>query len=249
MVVAGNDFLADCALRAGVAADRVRVIPTCVAPGRYEPRPPGGASGRGLELVWIGSSSTLQGIEQRRPLWERLAREVPGVRFKSICDRAADLGSMPVTTVAWDSATEARELAAADVGVTWVPDDLWSRGKCGLKALQYMAAGLPVLANPVGVHTEMVRPGVNGLLPAGDDDWVSAVRLLADDPEGRLRMGRAARLSAETDYSVAAWEGAVVAALAGSSPIAAPNLARPQANARGARVSTARSAWRCGASG
>src|SRR5271157_1293751 len=34
-IVAGNDFLADCALRAGAPPDRVRMIPTCIEPGLY----------------------------------------------------------------------------------------------------------------------------------------------------------------------------------------------------------------------
>ena len=222
VVVAGNDFLADCALRAGARADRVRMIPTCVAPEHYEPRPRDVEHRPGLELVWIGSSSTLQGIRQRRPLWERLAREVPGVRLKLICDRGLDLGAMPVVAVPWEGTTEASELAAADVGVTWVPDDLWSRGKCGLKVLQYMAAGLPVLANPVGVHQEMVRPGVNGFLPATDDEWVSAVRVLAHESAACHRLGQRARQTIEADYSVAAWEAAVVATLTGASRVPSP---------------------------
>ncbi len=97
-----------------------------------------------------------------------------------------------------------------------MPDDLWSRGKCGLKVLQYQAAGLPVLANPVGVHPEMVRPGLDGFLPDTADDWVAAVRALALDPGARLRMGRAARASLERNYSVERWAPAFVAAIAGS---------------------------------
>ena len=96
---------------------------------------------------------------------------------------------MPVVAVPWTEATEADVLAAGDVGISWVPDDLWSRGKCGLKVLQYQAAGLPVLANPVGVHPEMIAPGVSGFLAATADDWVEAVRALADDPPLRHRMG------------------------------------------------------------
>lgn len=232
VVLAGNDFLADCALRAGAAADRVRVIPTCIAADRYAPRQGVRPASEGLELVWIGSSSTLQGLEQVRPLWDRIAREVPGVRLKLICDRTADLGAMPVKAVAWDGASEARELADADVGVTWIPDDLWSRGKCGLKLLQYMAAGLPVVANPVGVHAEMIEPGVQGWLPRDEGEWVEAVRDLAARPEARARMGQAARRAAEIGYSVAAWEGAFVAAMTGSSAVPAPAFARLPAESR-----------------
>jgi glycosyltransferase involved in cell wall biosynthesis len=216
-VIAGNDFLADCALRAGAKPERVRVIPTCVDLRAYRPAdpvPPRQVTG--LDLVWIGSSSTLQGLEQRRELWERLGREVPGIRLRVICDRFPSFEAMPVERVAWSQATEAADLAAGEVGISWVPDDLWSRGKCGLKVLQYQAAGLPVITNPVGVHAEMVVPGVSGFLAAGDDEWVDAARRLAADPLLRRRMGAEARASVESGYSVAAWSETFVASVAGT---------------------------------
>jgi glycosyltransferase involved in cell wall biosynthesis len=234
-VIAGNDFLADCAFRSGASAGRVHVIPTCIDTERYRPsehvekwavktsppHPPpcgggwGGTAERaGLDLVWIGSSSTLQGLELQRPLWERIGREVPGARLRVICDRFPTIEALPVVAVPWSGATETEELAAGDVGVSWVPDDLWSRGKCGLKVLQYQAAGLPVLANPVGVQAEMVVPEVSGLLATTPDEWVAAVRRLATDPALRLRMGRAARASVESGYSVAAWAETFIAAIA-----------------------------------
>ena len=224
LVVAGNDFLADCALRAGARAERVRVIPTCVNTDRYPVTNRRETSNRseGLNLVWIGSSSTLKGLELRRSLWDRLGREVPGVRLRVICDRFPDLGALRVVGVPWSEATEASELAAADVGVSWVPDDLWSRGKCGLKVLQYQASGLPVIANPVGVHCEMIRPGVNGRLPETPEGWVEAARDLASDPERRQRMGRAAHAAVVSGYSVSAWEATFVEALTGGERVEAP---------------------------
>ena len=68
--------------------------------------------------------------------------------------------------VPWTEASEAVEIAGADIGISWMPDDAWSRGKCGLKVLQYLAAGLPVVANPVGVQIEMVRHGETGFAGA-----------------------------------------------------------------------------------
>jgi glycosyltransferase involved in cell wall biosynthesis len=84
-----------------------------------------------------------------------------------------------------------------------MPDDLWSRGKCGLKVLQYMAAGLPVVANPVGVQAEMVRHAETGFLAGTDDAWIAAIGKLAAEPELRRKMGLAARQSVARDYSVA----------------------------------------------
>ncbi len=129
---------------------------------------------------------------------------MPGLRLKVICDRFLELKHLPVVRCPWAEETEAVELAAADVGISWVPDDQWSRGKCGLKVLQYMAAGLPVVANPVGVHVEMVRHGDNGFLAETPGQWAEAVARLAHDPALRRRMGRSGRRRVESDYSVPA---------------------------------------------
>jgi glycosyltransferase involved in cell wall biosynthesis len=206
-VIAGNDFLADEARRQGGRG--VHVIPTCVEPDLYpvaEHRRTGD-----VRLVWIGSSSTLQGLKMIAPLLEHVGRRCPGVRLKLVCDSFLQLENLPIDAVRWTEAGEGRELAGADVGISWIPDDDWSRGKCGLKVLQYMAAGLPVIANQVGVHPDMVTPGETGFLATTPDEWADAIVRLAADPGLRRRMGRAARQRVEARYSVAAgarlWRG------------------------------------------
>lgn len=201
-VVAGNPFLREQALP-WAGPERAYVIPTCVDPALYplaEPR----RAGAGVQLVWIGSSSTLRGLEAIRPLLESLGQEVPGLQLKLVCDRFLELRDLSVLPCAWSEAGEAEALASADIGIGWVPDDLWSRGKCGLKVLQYMAAGLPVVANPVGVQAAMVRHGETGFLAETPEQWRQAIRLLARDPDLRRRMGQAGRHVLERDYSVAA---------------------------------------------
>jgi glycosyltransferase involved in cell wall biosynthesis len=224
-VIAGNDFLADCALRAGASAERVRTIPTCVDPHRYLPRTERPArGGRPLELVWIGSSSTLKGLESQRALWERLGEATPGLRLRVVCDRFPDFQGIEVVPVPWTEASEAAELARGDVGVSWLPDDVWSRGKCGLKVLQYQAAGLPTIANPVGAHAEMIEPGATGFLASTPDEWIDAVRAARADPDLRARMGRAARSRIESHYSIAAWAPTFVAAATGLDRPESPDL-------------------------
>ena len=213
LVIAGNDFLEARAIRAGADPARVLRIPTCVDPSRYPTRRHEAAPE--LRLAWIGSSSTLRGIASQRLLWERLAGEIPGLRLRLICDRSVDLGPLPVEFVPWSEAIEAGALAGADVGIAWVPDDSWSRGKCGLKVLQYFAAGLPVVANPVGVHLEQIAHGRSGFLHDDADGWVSAIKALAIDPEARARMGRAARETVEQSYAVDRWADRFVNAVRG----------------------------------
>jgi glycosyltransferase involved in cell wall biosynthesis len=215
-IVAGNDFLADCALRAGAPVDRVHVIPTCVDPGLY-PMARHEPSTGPADLVWIGSSSTLKGLDQARPIWERLAQADPRLRLRVICDRFPRDFPLPIVPIPWVEASEARQLSAGQIGVSWLPDDLWSRGKCGLKVLQYQAAGLPVIANPVGCQAEMISSGQTGILAATPAEWLDAVTLLAGDPKLRRQMGQSGRRRVETDYSLAAWAQTFVTSMTGSS--------------------------------
>jgi glycosyltransferase involved in cell wall biosynthesis len=200
-VVVGNAWLADRAAAAGAAKPPI-AIPTCVDPALY-PLARHVAGSAGVRLVWVGSSSTLQGLERVRPMLEAVGRSVPGVRLKLVCDRFLAFTDLPVDPCPWSEATEAVAIAGADIGISWLPDDDWSRGKCGLKVLQYMAAGLPVVANPVGVQAHLIRHGESGFLAATTAEWVEAVERLAGDPELRKRMGAAGRRRVDRDYSVA----------------------------------------------
>ena len=108
---------------------------------------------------------------------------------------------LPVVACPWTEAGEAAEIAAADVGISWIPDDDWSRGKCGLKVLQYMAAGLPVVANPVGVHAEMIRHGETGFLAETTEQWVDGRRPAGARPGTATADGRAGRRLLEEKYT------------------------------------------------
>lgn len=199
-VIAGNDYLAAEA-RMFTPASRVTVIPTCVEPAAY---PASAHAGDRVRLVWVGSASTLNGLDRFRPTLEAIGRAVPGLTLRLVCDRFVNFDPLTVERVNWKLETEAADLAACDIGIGWVPDDRWSRGKCGLKLLQYHAAGLPVVANPVGVQADLVRDGVTGYQATTPDEWVAAVKKLAADAALRRTLGANGRRQVEERYSVAA---------------------------------------------
>jgi glycosyltransferase involved in cell wall biosynthesis len=199
VVVAGNTFLAAEASRY-TTPDRVAVIPTCVDHLKY---PTATHSSREkTQLVWIGSQSTLQGLERFRQTLSAIGRAIPGIRLKLICDRPISIPGLEVILCVWNEATEAREVAEADVGISWVPDDPWSRGKCGLKILQYQAAGLPVVTNPVGVHPEMVQNGQTGILAGTEGEWIASLIQLTGSPNLRKALGANGRAQVVYKYSV-----------------------------------------------
>jgi glycosyltransferase involved in cell wall biosynthesis len=207
VVIAGNDYLRDQAT-ALTEPDKVHLIPTCVDVSRY-PLARHEAPSR-VKLAWIGSSSTIRGLEKIRDILDRLGKGVPQLELKVICDRSLLLDHLPVDFRPWQEATETAELADSAIGISWLPDDGWSAGKCGLKVLQYMAAGLPVVANPVGMQKKLVRPGETGFLVETPQEWEDAVTTLANDASLRRRMGLAGRRLVEAEYQVsrgaAAWE-------------------------------------------
>jgi len=202
-VTAGNDYLCN-RVASMVAPEKVHLVPTCVEPSWYVPAKHVRAGSR-ARLVWIGQRSMLASLHLAREHLAAATRRLPGLELRVVCDRTIDLPGVNVTFRRWSSATEAAELADADIGVSFLPDDSWSRGKCGLKTLQYMAAGLPVVANPVGMDRSLVVDGKSGFLATDPDQWAEALARLAEDPMLRRRMGTAGRQTVEQEFSVTAW--------------------------------------------
>lgn len=218
LVIAGNEYLAN-EVRRWIPQDRVAVIPTCVDVSRYQLSQADDlarsseADHGPVRLVWVGSSSTLRGLEHFAPTLSAVGKAIPSIRLKLICDRFIEVPDLPIDCCRWDARREPADLCAAEIGIGWVPDDPWSRGKCGLKVLQYQAAGLPVVANPVGVQADFVRDEETGFQATTQVDWVVAIRRLAADPDLRRRLGQAGRRQVESEYCVEAGAARWVAAL------------------------------------
>ncbi len=223
-VLAGNDHLRRAAA-AYIPADRVHRIPTCIEPTWY-PLASHHRSGADapVRLAWIGQQSMLASLDLARPQLVASARRVPRLELRLICDQTIELPPLRVVLRRWSSATEARELADCDIGISWLPDDAWSRGKCGLKVLQYMAAGLPVVANPVGMNRRLVQHEETGLLATTPDEWSAAIARLSADPALRERMGTAGRRLVEEQYSVGRWGSKFAQVVADGGVLVRPQL-------------------------
>ncbi|MCX5655711.1 MAG: glycosyltransferase family 4 protein [Planctomycetota bacterium] len=205
LVIAGSPILAGHADLAG--AWESEVVPTGLDARRFAPKQDYGKAGA-ARLVWIGSASTLKQLEPIRPALDAIGRAVPGATLRVIADAELRLDGLRVENVPWSYEAEGRLLAECDIGIAPLPDTPYTRGKCGFKVLQYMAAGLPVVTSPVGVNADYVRPEETGLHAATAEEWVAAVRRLAGDPALRERMGCAARelVLREFDFAVLAPE-------------------------------------------
>jgi len=195
VVTAGNPHLA--AWARGCGAVRVEVVPTVVDVTRYGVEPP---PARSRPVVgWMGSPSSAKYLDT---IAGSLARLGERARIRVVGEGgAASLVGVSVERADWSEEGEAAALTGFDIGVMPLVDGPWERGKCGYKLIQYMAAGRPVVASPVGVNTMLVRDGVNGFLAEDGDAWIRALDTLISDADLRVEMGRRGRLLVEREYS------------------------------------------------
>lgn len=194
----GNSFLAQ---YAGQWNANVFVVPSSIELDDY-PVLPEASSDDPFTICWTGSTSTLVNFEFAREALERLAVQIPLI-VKIICSRPPDrpIAGADTQFIPWSAAREAEHVAACHVGIMPLPDTEVTRGKCGLKALQFMATGRPVVVSPVGVNCEIVNSGENGFLAATGQDWVDSLLALATSPKLRRKLGLAARTTVEQNYS------------------------------------------------
>lgn len=197
VVIVGNEYLSERAKQAG--ASRVELLPTVVDANRYAVIEKEGTSP--VTIGWIGQPSTAGYLDQLAPVLKKMIAK-HSVRVVAIGPKSTQLQHLPIEVRPWSEGTEAAEIQQFDIGIMPLSDDLWEKGKCGYKLIQYMACGKPVVATPVGVNKMIVRQGVNGFLANTEAEWCDAIDVLCRDPALRKRMGDEGRKIMEQNYSL-----------------------------------------------
>lgn len=204
-VIVGNNYLADFAhaARSGSLSQNenrdVLVLPTAprvadIPAKVYEKKDT-------VTVGWIGTKGNLRQLHHIADALRGAYAEVPSLRFKVVCDINPEIHGLPVEFKLWSKNDEVADLHSFDIGVMPLEDNLWTRGKGGYKLLQYLAAGVPAIASPVGINAEILRHGENGLLAKGAAEWREALVNLARDASLRERLGQAGRKTVEEGYS------------------------------------------------
>lgn len=192
LVLAGNAWLAEAAEAEG--APRAEVLPTVVDTERFIP----GTTGPDAYRVgWIGNPSTT-------PALEAAHEALDGIDGAEVCLIGADADRVRLDTAdvrPWTLDTEVAELQRLSVGIMPLMKTEWTRGKCALKALQYMACGIPCVATPYGAVRDIIRHEENGLFADSDEEWRLALYRL-QDPELRRKLGAAGRATVEQQFSL-----------------------------------------------
>lgn len=195
-VMVGNPYLAEYSRRFN---SQVTVIPTTIDLEKYEIREREEPQDCPV-IGWTGSFSTIQHLDTLRGALQKLAQR-ERFKLRVIGTPKYKLEGVEIEAQQWLAKSEVEDLRPADIGIMPLPDDAWSKGKCGLKALQFMALGTPTICSPVGVNTEIIQDGQNGFIAGTEDEWIEKLSALIRSSELRMRLGRAGRTTVEQKYS------------------------------------------------
>ena len=196
MVLAGNNYILE---RAKLSSDDVKLFPTVVDIKKFKnPKP---IKDDIFTVGWIGSPGTAKYLM----LIEDALRELSldkNIRINLVGANKINLKGVSVNHIKWDEDSEVEEISKFDIGIMPLPDDLWERGKCGFKLIQYLSCNIPVVGSPVGVNQEIIINGVNGFQANNTYEWIKYIRLLNDDRDLILEMGKNGRRFVEEKYSL-----------------------------------------------
>ena len=196
-VSVGNEYLGDYARQFN---DKVVYNPTTIDTTNLHNQTKAQTNDK-LVIGWTGSHSTLPYLDFLEPILQEL-EQTYSFEFQVIANQAPQLNLQSLVFKPWKKSTEIQDLLDFNIGVMPLSDDQWAKGKCGFKALQYMALGIPPLVSPVGVNTRIVQNGENGFVCNTPEEWHQALLSLMQSADLREKLGKKARKTVEDHYSV-----------------------------------------------
>jgi glycosyltransferase involved in cell wall biosynthesis len=201
--VTGNLFLSNYASQ---YSNNVMQIPTCVDTYEYQRSSPLKPKQNGRVCIgWSGSQTTIEHFKLAQPVLSAIKKKYGDkVYFKVLGDGDYSNEELNIQGVKWERKTEIQELEELDIGIMPLPNDEWSKGKCGLKGLVYMSMEIPSILADVGVNAEIIQDGVNGYLCANSREWQEKLSLLIENEALRETFGKLGRETILDKYSILA---------------------------------------------
>ena len=199
-VWAGNENLCKQSSRAG--SKITHHVPTVIQLTNY---PVEETNRQSAHLIWIGSKSTQRYLVEAVPMLEQLGKNYPELQLTIVCDFQFQVEHLRVNCIAWTKDNERQALQKASIGIAPMTDDPWTRGKCALKVLQYMAMALPVVTSKVGANTDVIEEGETGFACETIDEWNTAIGSLLEDADLSHKLGEAGRDRVEQFYQSEKW--------------------------------------------
>ncbi len=196
-VSCGNSFLADYARKNN---NQVFVNPTTINETYHFPISKK-VSNNPVTIGWTGSHSTTKYLNSLVPVFIELMKKHP-LKIIIISNHEPLWEFSDYEFIKWNKKEEIAQLGKIDIGIMPLDDNIWEKGKCGFKALQYMAMGIPAIVSNVGANKTIIDHGVNGYLCDNKQDWEKYLSELIQSETLRKTIGKRGRIKVMDNYSV-----------------------------------------------
>ncbi len=200
VVSCGNKFLAQYANKFN---KNVIVNPTTIDTKYHHCRLKNHSKKDEVVIGWTGTHSNFIYFDIVIEALKKLEEENIPFKFVVIADKNPNINLHNFHFIKWSLNSEIDDLLSFDIGIMPLDDGIseLSKGKCGFKALQYMALGIPAIVSPIGVNSEIIQHNKNGFI-ATNKDWYSLLKILIDDVAKRREIGKNANKYVVKKYSV-----------------------------------------------
>jgi glycosyltransferase involved in cell wall biosynthesis len=147
-----------------------------------------------VTVGWTPSPSHLEDADYIAPMLRRFLRRNPAVDFHVIGFNYLATMETPGRHTMWvDDLWDYYRLIDFDIGIAPLAPSRFNRSKSALKALEYAALGIPVVASDLEPYRDFILDGVTGYLVKHDHEWEKRLRELVNDDAMRTEMGAKAR--------------------------------------------------------
>ena len=199
-VIAGNEYLKR---NTTSYTNNITIIPSPIDMALYTQKEYS-KKNNNVTLGWIGAHGSMHYLEKMKPVFKIIGKRHDNLKLKVVCDTFFNCENITVEKKFWNEKDEVEDIQSFDIGLMPLLDDPWSHGKCGLKILQCLAVGVPVVCSPAGINKEIVEDSVHGFWANTPEEWIEKLEILINNHNLRKKMGIEGRKRVIEHYSLEA---------------------------------------------
>jgi glycosyltransferase involved in cell wall biosynthesis len=206
-IFAGNSYLAEYAFKHNSS---VVIIPTTVDTEIFFPK---NIAQEKFTIGWIGTNSNFPYLETIRNTLLEFIRNTHNARLMIVSSEPPSFFSFDNDKIVFKKWAQEKEndlVNEFSIGIMPLPDNNWTRGKCGYKILQYMACNKPFIASPTGINKAFIENSKSGLAAEDEDNWLSKLTELKNDLDLHTSLSLNGRSFVETHYSARVWSKTII---------------------------------------
>ncbi len=143
-----------------------------------------------INICWIGTKGNLMFLDDVIEFIENAARECTRLLNKKMKLYIVSNGNLnynsnylKIHNIKWSPEASFNIISQSHIGIMPMPDNEYTRGKAGFKAVQYISSGLPSIASNVGFNNDVIKDGYNGIIINHYNDWQPSILSLSKNPD------------------------------------------------------------------